>query len=331
MSDLNGTDRSDTVQDFFRYECAVLKRAQQADEQSRPSYRELVGEYNRLLRRLIRTSNSVESLERQSVKLRHECFRANEENADLKETLTSTEEEKNHFIGVASHDLRSPLSALYSMVRLMHSEGENLDPEMRQDMLGMASESIERMMGLVEHLLDLNRLERGVQELEFSQVAVADVCRRLVGTLTTQAQSKAIVLEMTFAELPTVRAPERAVDRILENFLSNAIKYSPPETTVRLGADVTDDALEVWVQDQGPGLTEEDRQKLFQPFQRLSAQPTGGESASGLGLAIARKLADSMGAELTVESEAGQGARFGLRLPRQVAARKAAEAVFPGA
>lgn len=323
MSNANGHLDAATADTLFRREYAVLRLAQKGEDAKRPNYQQLTGEYNRLLRQLVRSARGREELEDELAKLQHLRYLAVEqvqalqsEVEALKQKLEETVAEKNHFIGVASHDLRSPLSALYSMVQLLHSEGDGFDEEMRGDMLSMACDSLQRMMGLVDHLLDLNRLERGVHEVEIGSVDVAAVCQRLVSTLRPQAEAKGIKLHVTFPdELPEIQSAETSIDRILENFLSNAIKYSPLGSTVTFGATVAEKSLEIWVQDQGPGLTEEDRKKLFRPFQRLSAQPTGGESASGLGLAIAKKLAEEVGGEVTVFSEPGVGARFGLRLP----------------
>jgi signal transduction histidine kinase len=307
--------RRHEYQRLFQRENAFLERAQGADG-TRPDYDEMVSAYDQLLRQTVRLIQTGDNIEKQLIEAKAALRQEIESKEQLNQRLRKANEEKDNFVGIASHDLRSPLSALYSLVNLLYDEGEAFEPELRQDLLGTARDSIVRMMELVDHLLDLNKLERGLHEVHLQEVDLLPICLSLASCLRVSAELKQIALVEDFPdEVPEFRSSASNIDRILENFLSNAIKYSPPGKTVTFGCREGPTGVRLWVQDQGPGISAEDRQRLFQPFQRLSAQPTGGESASGLGLAIAQGLAQEINATITVDSEPGHGACFALEIP----------------
>ena len=118
------------------------------------------------------------------------------------------------------------------------------------------------------------------------------------------------------AENAVVQADPAALSQVLGNLLSNAVKFSPPGKEISIGVRSEESYVECYVQDQGPGFTEEDKTRMFQRYGRLSARPTGGEPSAGLGLSIVKKLVEAMGGALTCESTAGSGARFTVRLPK---------------
>jgi signal transduction histidine kinase len=115
--------------------------------------------------------------------------------------------------------------------------------------------------------------------------------------------------------LPTVEADPRKIEQVMENLLSNAIKFSPPGTTVTMTLIPMGAQVRIEVRDQGPGIPEAEQGKLFQPFQRTSVKPTGGEESSGLGLAIARRIVEAHGGRIGVESVVGSGSTFFVNLP----------------
>jgi len=113
-----------------------------------------------------------------------------------------------------------------------------------------------------------------------------------------------------------VQADSAALSQVLGNLLSNAVKFSPLGKEISIGVRSEASYAEYYVQDQGPGITDEDKTRMFQRYARLSARPTGGEPSAGLGLSIVKKLVEAMGGALTCESTAGGGARFTVRLPK---------------
>jgi two-component system sensor histidine kinase/response regulator len=118
------------------------------------------------------------------------------------------------------------------------------------------------------------------------------------------------------AENAVVQADPTALSQVLGNLLSNAVKFSPPGKEISIGVRSEESCVACYVQDQGPGFTDDDKTRMFERYGRLSAQPTGREPSAGLGLSIVKKLVEAMGGALTCESAAGRGARFTIRLPK---------------
>jgi two-component system sensor histidine kinase/response regulator len=137
-----------------------------------------------------------------------------------------------------------------------------------------------------------------------------------VATNRLIAARKKILVDLNLGpDLPAVEADPRKIEQVMENLLSNAIKFSPPGTTVTMNLKPMGAQVRIEVRDQGPGIPEAERGKLFQPFQRTSVKPTGGEKSSGLGLAIARRVVEAHGGRIGVESEVGVGSTFFVNLP----------------
>jgi signal transduction histidine kinase len=160
-------------------------------------------------------------------------------------------------------------------------------------------------------------------------VAGAPAVQRIVQRLQPQANAKSIQVLLSASEQNdvSVYADKRRFEQIVENLLSNAIKFSPHRTTIeisverkkpnsdRLRGDETVSSVILRVRDEGPGLTDTDKTKLFDKFARLSARPTGGEPSTGLGLAIVKQLAEAMNGSIWCDSREGEGATFFVQLP----------------
>ena len=171
---------------------------------------------------------------------------------------------------------------------------------------------------MVRNILDSRKLDdKGIalttEPFDFSVVVTS-----LVRNYSTVAEKKRI--EIVYEERPPLilNADKLYVGRVIENLLSNAIKFSGEEKKIHVKLSHLANSIEFSVQDEGPGISQEDQLKLFQRFQQLSARPTGGESSSGLGLFIVKTIVDKMGGEILCESELGHGARFILRLPKNL-------------
>jgi len=239
--------------------------------------------------------------------------------AELKEKNQALERlntEKDHFMGIAAHDLKNPLNA----VALAAQEIAEDDIE-RHEMVRFARmiERASRQMGsLIQNLLQVNRLDSGLLKLEPAPVDVVELARDVHHTFQPAAVAKSIRLDLESQGPETAWADPERLREILENFLSNAIKYTPPgpperRVTTRVRRVPEGTLLEV--QDEGPGFTPEDKVKVFGRFVQLSARPTAGEGSSGLGLSIVKKLVEAMHGQVSLHSEVGQGATFRIILP----------------
>jgi len=243
-----------------------------------------------------------------------------------RERLREMNEEKNEFMGIVAHDLRNPLGAIKGYAELIGEDSEAVRPAPAAELellrnglkesAGRIQNAAERMVEMVQNLLDTNRIERGEMKLN---LAPTDLCRVLATVVETQrprAAAKQQRIHLQSESVPvTVAVDPNVMVQVLENLVSNAMKYSPPGKNifVRLKRDAGPARCEV--QDEGPGLSAEDQKKLFGKFARLSAKPTGGEHSTGLGLSIVKKMVEAMSGKVWCESELGRGAMFIVEFP----------------
>ncbi|MCU0425261.1 MAG: ATP-binding protein [Candidatus Kapabacteria bacterium] len=226
-------------------------------------------------------------------------------------------EEKNEFLGIAAHDLKNPLSSIIMTISMMRRYNEKIDVRSLANYLQRIESTAERMLKTITDLLNINEIESGqvrlhIETVNFSELA-ADAAQHY--HIIAQRKEISFVLELTDTPIP-VKADKERLWEVLENLLSNAIKFSPPQNRVFVRLRTMGARVRFEVQDEGPGLDESDRARLFQKFARLSAKPTGGEHSTGLGLSIVKKMIEAMGGEVWCESELGKGATFIIELPK---------------
>jgi signal transduction histidine kinase len=227
--------------------------------------------------------------------------------------LRDLNELKNRFLGMAAHDLRNPLSAIRGMSELML--GSDWDKPRRNELLQVIHDSSNEMLRLVNELLDVAVIESGKLEIRLAPANLATLASNRMRLLAPAAEKKHIALEPVLETVPDSLLDAVRIGQVIDNVVNNAIKFAPGGTTVRVAVRRAVDGLEIAVLDQGPGLSASDQQRLFGTFERLTAQPTGGEQSTGLGLAIAKKIVDAHRGSITVRSELGYGAEFVVTLP----------------
>jgi signal transduction histidine kinase len=226
--------------------------------------------------------------------------------------------------------LKNPLNNISDLARIIQTEITSLPSEEVQDLAKLIRQSATKMVELVRNLLDVNAIEEGGIKLNSTLFDIRETVNRIVESYTQRAVQKNILLHYSFPdEALTVLADERLTEQVVENLISNAIKYSPPNKNVfvRMTSKNTNQEndisataqamVRIEVQDEGPGISEEDKKKLFGKFSRLSAQPTGGEHSTGLGLSIVKSLVEVMNGSVWCESVLGEGAVFILELPKR--------------
>ena len=227
-------------------------------------------------------------------------------------------EDKDELMGILTHDLKNLLGGMQmSAERLRDSSGSLADPKLHLMVENIAYSS-SQMLTFVKEFLTNASFGHGLT-LATESISLSEAVAHAVGEYQEAARRKEIVLREVLPEgTLAVQADSAALRQILGNLLSNAVKFSPPGREVTMGVKAAGAQVEFYVQDQGPGFTEEDKTRMFQRYGRLSARPTGGEPSAGLGLSIVKKLVEAMGGTLTCESTAGSGARFTVRLPEAV-------------
>ena len=229
--------------------------------------------------------------------------------------LSRLNEEKNEFMGIAAHDLRSPLGTIQGFSDLLLDDPE-MAREERADFTRRISDTAKRMSEMVQNLLDANRIERGEMKLNLAPTELSAPLSGVVEAYRPRAAAKQQSVHLQNETPPvTVLVDPSVLVQVLENLVSNAVKYSPPGKDIFVRLKKLPDAVRCEVQDEGPGLSAEDQKKLFGKFARLSAKPTGGEHATGLGLSIVKKMVEAMNGQVWCESEPGRGALFIVQFP----------------
>ncbi len=239
-------------------------------------------------------------------------------NAELAVALKQLEvlnNEKNEFLGIAAHNLKNPLANIKLLAKILLHEKELARMEIEE----FASDiliSSEQMFETIQKLLNINAIERGKIELMPEAVPLTPIMRSLIDTYGKKARQKNIAI--SFDEItPTAAAmaDKNCTIQVLENLLSNAIKYSPHNRHVFVQISGNNGSVRCAVRDEGPGIAPQEMKELFKKFARLSSRPTGGESSTGLGLSIVKKLVESMGGRVWCDSEFGKGSTFFVELP----------------
>lgn len=235
----------------------------------------------------------------------------------LVEQLSRADAAKNKFLGMAAHDLRNPLSSIRGLAEFL-SDGTvgPLTPD-QLELINLIHQASRGMVTLVNDLLDVATIESGELRLSKAPVLLADILQKSISLSAHESARKQtrIVFEDRPATAPLIVLDADKIRQVIDNLLSNAVKYSPPGSTVRVSLDVRDDGSQTFrVRDQGPGIVDNERDRLFKDFGRLSAQPTGGEKSTGLGLAICRKIVDAHHGTITAENHPAGGCEFRVTL-----------------
>lgn len=230
---------------------------------------------------------------------------------DSNAKLQQANQDKNEFIGIASHDLKNPLASIISLAAAILEHPacraeEDLATHAR-DIKGCA----DAMYYIITNLLDINRIEEGLLVVKREPADLAEALFGVCQSYQRAARNKEISLEYLGPPQGIVALGQKEHFRqIFDNLVSNAIKYTPHGKRVVVRVHGSKDRATVEVEDEGPGISREDQGRLYEKFARLSAKPTAGESSTGLGLAIVKRMTDALGGSIHCDSELGRGTRF---------------------
>ncbi len=260
--------------------------------------------YRLRFRRLQRHERQLEFLVRERTK---ELSRVNEE-------LVQANRVQDEMQRIAVHDLKNPLQIIMGAADLIkRQDRERQDGVMLAEKISLASK---RMLGLINEMLEISRFEMGDIKLELQTIDIGELIVLTADGFANQMQGKEQKLELAIEPRCLVRGDLEWLKEIFDNLISNAVKFSPFKSVIAITVRCREKITQVAIRDQGPGLTADDMKKLFGKFQRLSARPTGGESSTGLGLAIAEQLVRKHQGRIWAESEPGQGTTFYVEFPR---------------
>ena len=219
------------------------------------------------------------------------------------------DEMKDEFIGLVSHELRSPLTVIIGALNTAMSEAPRLSPKETNQLLQDAALEAEQLSHLVSNLLELSRAQANRLVLHVEPVNLSKTVHKVVRSIERQSPRHRFLVDLP-ARLPPVPADQLRLERVLHNLLENSVKYSPKDTEIRVSARKEAGRLVVSIADQGPGISREDQARLFKPFQQLGNPMLDHTKGAGLGLLVCRRLVEAHGGRIWVESEPGQGATF---------------------
>ncbi len=228
------------------------------------------------------------------------------------EQLIHLNNEKNEFLGIAAHDLKNPLTAVIGSAELITMVPDS--PKVAKLAANISSAG-KRMRDLISNLLDANAIEQGKFTSNVERCDLSHLVAQSVEQNLPNATRKEIALTVSAPDGMWTMADKNATIQILDNLISNAVKYSPPKSSVLITVVASQDRMSVDVKDHGPGLSDDDQKKLFRKFTRLSSRPTAGESSTGLGLSIVKRLAEAMSGTVECRSALGSGSTFSVHLP----------------
>lgn len=224
---------------------------------------------------------------------------------------------KATFISVVSHELKTPVAIIRGYAETLQRPEARQNPGLVRELLGEIVEETDRLSNLVDDLLDASRLEAG--GLSFTEVEAVDleaIARDVVERYAAQAPGHELILDFA-SDFPTVDGDPARLEQVLDNLVSNAIKYSPRGGEVRVVGRFSPAEVTLAVQDRGVGIPLDEQRRIFERFYRVEGPETRGVSGTGLGLYLIRAIVEAHGGSIDVESRLGEGATFYVTLPRQ--------------
>jgi two-component system, sensor histidine kinase and response regulator len=236
----------------------------------------------------------------------------------LVEQLRKANADKNRFLGMAAHDLRNPLASIRGIAEFLREGAVGALSREQSDLVDTIHGASQSMLDMVNELLDVATIEAGELKLSLELHDLGDLIRKSVSMISREALKKNThVIIVPPPEPVNLTIDPAKMRQVVDNLISNAVKYSPPGSKICafVKYNATDSTCSFSVRDQGPGIPDDERDKLFKDFSRLSSKPTGGEKSTGLGLAICRKIVEAHHGVIVAENLPDRGCEFRVTLP----------------
>ncbi len=222
---------------------------------------------------------------------------------------------KRDFVAMVSHDLRTPLTSIQMVHSLLSAGAYGELSEDGKESVNGAQDSCDRLITLVNDLLDLERMESGRMDLNLEPIPLSEIIKPAINMVANAVKQKAIELKLETAEDPKVSADKERMIQVLINLIANAIKFSPEKTTLTISTSKDEKFAFVKVKDEGRGVPESMRTSIFERFKQVNKSDSKGRKGSGLGLAISKAIVELHGGQIGVDSEEGKGSTFHFSLP----------------
>jgi len=232
---------------------------------------------------------------------------------DNEKRIHELEFEKQQLFSVVSHDLKGPFNRIFALIQLLQSSSDNFQND-QIEYLAKIHRVLADGLGMIRNLMDNQKLESKGIDLHLETFNLASALGVLARNYKVITEKKNIELHLEMLPTMMVYADKHYLHRILDNLFSNALKFSSENKNIFIKAYEDGNWIRVDVRDEGPGISQEDQTKLYKKFQTLTARPTGGETATGIGLSVAKAFAEKMEAELSCVSKLDEGSLFTLRV-----------------
>lgn len=230
--------------------------------------------------------------------------------------LGQTLDHKNQLLGMAAHDLRNPLSTIRGMSELLNEGAMGTLTTEQAEVISMFRDTSAHMLALVNELLDVAVIEAGQLKLSPTHTDLAKIVAKSVYLNTINAAQKKTVIQFEYDGPPAFAMIDAAkIRQVIDNLLGNAIKYSPLGSTITASLHQENERITVAVRDQGPGIPEQERSRLFKAFSTLSVKSTAGEKSTGLGLAICRRIVEAHLGSISAQNLPERGCEFSFVIP----------------
>lgn len=265
-----------------------------------------------LLSTYYNTINKNKELEEKNIQLKDLHKKLKNNNIQLKKSI----DEKNQLLGIAAHDLRSPLALVSSYFSLVTDSIKKDTINAQDKIFSTINNTLDFMLNMVTDVLDYTKVESSSLDLKYEEFDFTAFMDNSIELNNILSNHKNIQINGKYSdEILMIKADRNKLKQVMDNLLSNATKYSEPNSKVDVFISKLEDVIQVKVVDEGPGIPEEELSRLFKPFSTTSVKPTAGEKSTGLGLVSVKKIIETHGGEIWVESEYGIGSQFYFTVP----------------
>jgi len=269
----------------------------------------LIGEFDQV---------EAEELQTTLVKLNSELSSISRELQKKSAQLQKANEVKNQFLGIAAHDLRSPLAGIFAYVELLKDELKPVQGTHITDGLAEIHTEVKYMLNLVSNLLDYSVIEQGRLDLALQETSIRELIQNAVHLNSILADKRNIAIDLKIEHDPGyIKIDLNRIRQVLNNLLSNAIKFTPQSGVVTITLSRREDETLIQVKDQGAGVPPDDLGKLFKPFEKTSGRSVSNEKSTGLGLSICKRIVEAHGGTIWEQNLQEGGACFSFTLPMQ--------------
>ena len=261
-------------------------------------------------------AEEIEKMRKEVLSLNQELNNLMRELHKKNAQLKRLNEEKNRFLGMASHDLRKPIGLVISYSDFLMDEAKSVLDEEQIGFLNTINRSCLFMKRLVDDFLDVSAIEAGRFELDLQSASINTILSHSLRLNNLQALKKGIDLEVLSDDsLPHVLMDTSKIEQAITNLVSNAIEHTNPDSSVVVRLIKEEESIVFSVKDSGPGIPPDEMDRLFKPFEKTSAKKTGGEKSTGLGMVITRKIIETHGGTIWIESLLGEGTTVYFNIP----------------